>query len=323
VKTPSEEAFVFNIVWTGKVFTYLRYFVASQIAHSDARFRFVVNGCPPEQIELMERFATSQPDRVTDVLVVRDEMGAHGVALDAALDRRDDGEFFCFIDPDILARGPFVADFAAVLQDGTAGVTSGRGVWRDDDVLPEGQVGVSGEYFYAPDGFLFGSPHFAMYRRGPLDETLARWEVGFGSAGPRRLSDEAKQHLQDIKRDYMLYDTGKLVNIFLQEDGQLLRHFEHPNLMHIGGMSHYLSPPDGGGGAEEAGWQPDQTRWPWPVGRLEVALYTAAVLRSLCDGQPAPGVPAEVDPALAPRLEMVRGELVTLVDTYQETVDRA
>ena len=48
-----DEEFVFNIVWTGKVFTYLRYFVASQIAQSEARFRFVVNGCPPEKIALI------------------------------------------------------------------------------------------------------------------------------------------------------------------------------------------------------------------------------------------------------------------------------
>jgi hypothetical protein len=312
--------FVFNIVWTGKVFTYLRYFVASQIAHSDADFRFVVNGCPPDQIALMERFAASQPERITDLHVVSTEMVAHGVALDAVRRTRDDGDFFCLIDPDILARGPFVADFAAVLTGSTAGVTSGRGVWRDDDVLPRGQKGVSGEYFYASDGFLFGSPHFAMYRDAPLEETLARWAIGFGSAGPD-LSDEAKAYLAEAKRRYLLYDTGKLVNIFLQADGRTLQHFEHPNLVHIGGMSHYLSPPDGGGGAEEAGWRPGQSEWPWPIGRLEAAHYTAAVLRCLCEGRAAPDVPEDIDAELAPRLEMVRNEVIALVTTYDEMVN--
>jgi hypothetical protein len=315
-----DDGFVFNVVWTGTVFTYLRYFVASQIVQTGARFRFIVNGCPPEQVALIREFQARRPERVVEVMVVSDEMGAHGVALDAAHDARDDGEFFCFMDPDIVVRGPILRDFAGRLDNGCAGVTSGRGVWRDDDVLPAGQRGVSGEYFYAPDGYLFGSPHFAMYRRGPLDETFARWGLGFKSVGPE-LSDEAKERLDAIKRRYLLYDTGKLANIFLQEDGNTLCHFEHPNLMHIGGLSHYLSPPEGGGGAVDADWQPNQA-WPWPVTRLEVARFTGAVLRNLCEGRPAPAIPAEVDPAIAPRLEMVRAELIALVQRYQEYVDR-
>ena len=227
-----DEEFVFNIVWTGSVFPFLRYFVASQIAHSGARFRFLVNGCAPGQVPLMEEFREEHADRVLEVMFVSDKMNAHGVALDAALEQRDDGDYFCFIDPDILARGPFVHAFAERLAEGCAGITSGRGVWRDDDVLPKGQLGVSGEYFYAPDGYLFGSPHFAMYRRRPLSETMARWDIGFKSAGPD-LSDEAKQHLIDMKRRYLLYDTGKLANIFLQEDGQTLCHMEHLSLIHI------------------------------------------------------------------------------------------
>jgi len=322
VTAAPDEAFVFNIVWTGKVFTYLRYFVASQIAQSGARFRFVVNGCPPEQIALMEEFRARHPDRVLEILEACETMAAHGVALDVAHDQRDDGEFFCFIDPDILARGPFLAEFAQHLDEGCVGVTSGQGVWRDDSVLPEGGLGVSGEYFYAADGYLFGSPHFAMYRREALDPTLDRWGIGFRSAGSE-LTDEVTNRLETSGRKYWVYDTGKLVNIFLQEDGEKLCHFEHPNLLHIGGMSHYLSPPDGGGGAEDAEWEPDQRIWPWPVTRLEVARYTGAVLRTLVEGHPAPPVPTEVDATLAPRLESVRDALVTLVDTYRVDIDGA
>jgi hypothetical protein len=319
VTAAPDEAFVFNIVWTGKVFTYLQYFVASQIAQSGARFRFVVNGCPPEQIAMMEAFRERRPDRVLDVLVACDKMEAHGVALDIAYDRHDDGEFFCFIDPDILAEGPFLGDFADRLDQGCAGVTSGQGVWRDDSVLPEGQLGVSGEYFYAPDGYLFGSPHFAMYRRDALDPARAQWGVGFRSAGPD-VSEAGAARLEAIGRKYWIYDTGKIMNIFLQDGGAKLCHFEHPNLIHIGGMSHYLSPPDGGGAADDAGWEPDQRIWPWPVTRLEVARYTAVVLRNLTEGRPAPELPAEVDAALASRLNRVRDALVGLVAAYQKDV---
>ena len=140
--------------------------------------------------------------------------------------------------------------------------------------------------------------------------------MGLGSAGVRRLTQEGRDHLKSIGQTYWLYDTGKIANIFLQEDGNKLCHFEHDNLMHIGGMSHYLSPPDGGGAADNADWEPDQTEWKWPVTRLEVAGYTAVVLRSLAAGHPAPDIPAEVDPTIADRLETVRNELITLVSTY-------
>ena len=43
---PDDEEFTFNIVWTGKVFPFLRYFVSSQMAHCGARFRFSPTGAP-------------------------------------------------------------------------------------------------------------------------------------------------------------------------------------------------------------------------------------------------------------------------------------
>ena len=312
--TISEETFVFNVVWTGSVFTYLRYFVASQIAQSSARFRFVANGCPPSQIGLMEKFRAQHPDRVVEVLKVRDRMEGHGVALDATYDQRDDGEYFSLIDADILARGPFLQGFVDRLRDGNAAVTSGRGIWLDDDVLPKGRTGVSGEYFYAPDGYLFGSPHFAIYRRALLDQTRRRWNIGFQSAGPG-LTDEAKERLVAIKRRYVLYDTAKVVNIFLQEDGNRLCHFEEQNIMHIGGLSHFLFPtPDAGDDDAEK----KDFDWSTAVeARYHVSQFTASVLRDLIDGRPAPPLPDDVDPAMRDRLVRVREALIELMDRYR------
>src|SRR5690606_7340430 len=138
-------------------------------------------------------------------------------------------------------------------------------------------------------------------------ETRARWGVRFGSAG-NDLTSEAKAALTAAGHDYWIYDTGKVVNIFLQVDGHRLCHFEHPALLHVGGMSHYLSPPEAGGELLAAEEEPDQ-RWPWPTSRLEVARHTAGLLRSLCDGDPAPPPLAGVDPELARRLERVRTAL--------------
>lgn len=311
---PDESAFVFNIVWTGSVFPYLRYFVASQIRQSRARFRFVTNGCAPGQRELMERFAERFPDRVVEIFHFSDDMLAHGVALDEVLRTRDDGDYFSLIDSDIKARSPFIRPFAEALASGCSGVTSGRGVWNDDVVVPAGHPGVPGECFYSPEGYLFGSPHFGMYRSAALRETVERWGVGFGSAG-KEISPEARERIEAAGHRYWLYDTGKILNILFQESGYELCHFEHESLVHIGGMSHYLSPPEHHGKPESADREPDQ-KWPWPAARLEVARHTAALLRALCDGLPAPPMPTGLPDELTQRLRTVRDEVIDLVSTY-------
>jgi hypothetical protein len=308
--TTPESAFVFNIVWTGSVFPYLRHFVASQLRHSDARFRFVANGCPPDQVRLMEEFAAATAGRVTEVFVSSPVMKRHGDALDAVLEARDDGEFFCLVDPDILAEGPYLREFADMLDDGCAGVTSGKGVWTDSVVVPPGHPGVPGECFYSQDGYLFGSPHFAMYRRGPLQETIRRWGAGFDTA-VADLTPEAKDVMVSAGHSYWIYDTGKILNILLQENGHRLCHREHPALLHVGGMSHYLSPPKGLGEPRAVGEASD---WglPWPPARLEVARYTAALLQALTGDEPPPTAPSGLDSDLGARLDMVRVAVTNL-----------
>jgi hypothetical protein len=315
LKPIDEQSFVFNVVWTGTVFTYLRSFVASQMHYCGARYRFVGNGCPGEQIEVMEAFRSRRPDRVVEVLEVGETMVPHGVALDRVKARCDDGPFFCTIDPDILATVPFLDFFAGALQRCDA-ITSGRGVWCDDDVVPMGHPGVNGEYFYSQKGFVFGSPHFAIYRRDALDETMQRWGLAFGEGGSG-LSEEARRRLARAGHDYFIYDTGKLVNIFLQEDGYALRHAEHPNLMHVGGLSHYLAPPRM---ITREGRQPepDWARWNGMSERFEVARFTAAVLRALCDGTPAPEIPSGLDPVIHEKLVRVRSSLQATVPVFRD-----
>jgi hypothetical protein len=310
--TLPELDFVFNIVLTGSTFSYLRHLVGSQLRHSDARFRFVANGCPPDQVRLMDEFAAAHAEQVIEVFVSSASMTRHGTALDTVLQARDDGDHFCFVDPDIIAEAPYLAPFAAALEEGCAGVTSGKGIWVEDVMVPRGHLGIPGECFYSPDGYLFGSPHFAMYRAAPLRATMARWNVGFGSGGEREIPERTWDALAAAGHKYWLYDTGKMVNILLQEDGNRLCHFEHAALLHIGGVSNYLAPPEKRGEALAADEEPDQ-RWPWPPARLAVARHTASLLRALCDGQPVPEAASGLESDLAGRLDRVRRALITLI----------
>ncbi len=312
---PADEPdLVFNIVWTGEVFTYLNLFVASQLHHSSARYRFVANGCPPAQIELMEKFSARWPDRVVEVLDVSpDDMVAHGVALDRVRAQRHDGDHFCLIDPDIKANGPFVGEFVRLLRDHAA-VTSGTEVWSESNVIPENHPGVPGEFFFDRHGFVFGSPHLALYRRDALDETAERWGVGLGSAGPE-LPDATKARLAEMGHEYLVYDTGKIVNALIQGDGHRLVHRDLTQLVHIGGLAHYLWPSHtriNEAGEEER----DRQMVKLVPARYELSRFSALTLRELSEGRDPPVVPAGLPEATAERLEVVRREIVDLVATY-------
>jgi len=170
---------------------------------------------------------------------------------------------------------------------------------------------VNGEYFYDEAGFFFGSPHFAIYDRAALQDTATRWGVGFGENGGD-LSDEATAALEAAGHRYWLWDTGKLLNTFLQIDGYRVMHHEPDNLMHIGGIAHYLSPPEAvkGSGVMALG-RVDETRW--QSSRFGVAGCCAAVLMAADEGQPSPVIPDEVDDVLRAKLEMVRREIPEMV----------
>jgi hypothetical protein len=312
--TLAESDVVWNVVWTKSVFTYLRLFVASQIDRSEARFRFIANGCPPEQVALMEQLAEGSPDRIVDVTVASvDDMIAHGVSLDRVRARTDDGPLFCLIDPDIKANAPYVGDLLALLDDHDA-VTSGTEVWSDDNVVPVGHPGVAGEFFFDQQGFVFGSPHLAVYRRDALDETCDRWGVGLGSAGPE-LRDDTKARMASMGHEYLVYDTCKITNALLQGDGHPLVHRDLPQLVHIGGLAHYLGPPEYRT-TETGEVEPDWTRYEIMGDRHEVTRYTARTLRHLLDGEPEPPLPEGLSPRMLTKLELVRDEVVDLVERY-------
>lgn len=315
---PLDEQFVFNMVWTDEAFEFFSPFLASLIDHSGARFRLVANRCPAREIARMERFAERHPDRVVEVLEIsRTEMLSHGRALDGVHRIRDDGPYFCFIDPDILARGEFMSTFIDLLATNAA-VTSGAEVWSDGNVLPEGKTGVNGEYFFDHNGYVLGSPHFAIYEVEALDATLEQWQVGFGSGG-NELLEKTRARLEEVGQSYWLYDTAKLVNILFQEDGNPLTHVDHPALVHIGGMLHYFSAPTVTN--DEGTVEPNWKNWDGMTARYEVAHYTATVLRDLCEGRVPPEVPPGATPRIDAALVMVRKELTDLIATYgTETV---
>ena len=311
-----ESDLVFNLVWTGGVYRHLRYFVFSLLDQTECRYRFIANNCTPDSVAAMQRF-TAATDRVVETVVLDvDRMVPHGTALDPVFDTRDDGELFCFIDVDIKATRPFLADFIPTCASYDV-VTSGVEVWTDVNTLGAHEVGVGGRHFYAHDGFAFGSPHMAMYRKDVVRETFERWGIRFHVGGETEMPVRTWKKLQEMGRAFVAYDTAKVVNILLQADGHSLIHQEHDALVHIGGLSHYLAPPqfdfanDVTSGEFEG--EPLWTAYGGVELRAAVARFTAASLTELAAGRGAPPIPEGLDHGMLERLELVRDEMTSMV----------
>ncbi|MBX3314987.1 MAG: hypothetical protein KF906_11770 [Actinobacteria bacterium] len=307
---------VFNVVWTGTVFSALHRFTDSILAHEKVRLRFLANACPPEEVTAMEAYATARPGSVVDVRVVStDRMLRHGDCLDLVVREQDDGALFGLLDPDILATGPFIDRFLDLLR-GRAAVTSGVELWSADNVRPADNIGVSGEFFYDQDGFVFGSPHLAIYRREPLLATMDRWGVGFSTAG-NDIADTTRRRLEELGRSFWIYDTGKVVNILLQGDGYGLVHEDLDALVHVGGLAHFLAPPQptvGEDGSLQREWG-QHDRWDIWEGqgpRFLIAGQAARFLRAQSRGKPLPPPPDGLTPFLADRVHRLRTALATL-----------
>jgi len=309
----AEKDVVFNITWTGDVYHHLRYFLGSLLAHTDARFRYLANSCSPESVRAMKEFAARNPDRVIEVMEVSPEgtMIAHGTAIDMVLRERDDGPFLAFIDCDIKARGPFLSEFLTGLEEADA-ITSGKEVWIDSNVQPADHPGVDGQYFFRSDGFVYGSPHMAIYHRQPLIDALDRFGVDFSVSGMRKMPESTWDHLVEQGFKMLAFDTGKVANILLQSNGSSLIHREHENLVHIGGLSHYLAPPEWDKHESPTG-EPTWTTWKGMTPRSQVARYAADAMRAVLAGESAPDLPPDLDASMRAKLELVRDEVVDMI----------
>jgi hypothetical protein len=305
---------VFNVVVTPGTFRFLQFFTRSLLAQSEVRLRLVANGCPPAELKTIHDFAAEHRRRVETFPLPSPAMQPHGAALDQVYLAHDDGEYFCFVDSDVKAKRPFMPMFLELLTRADA-VTSGNVAWAEDTVLPAGSPDLPGRYAFGHDGFVYGSSYLAIYARGAVERVREHWGVTFRATASEKLPAPVQRQLAAMGRQFGHYDTAKVMNILLQGDGFVLTHVENPALVHIGGISQYLSDPSvlgrDSGAAESA-----EAPVPWFAAsasgrdRWEFARWAATMLRSLVDGEPEPDLPE--DAQQRPRANAVRRELLDL-----------
>lgn len=305
----AESELVFNVVFTPGTFRYLSLFTRSLLANTSASLRIVANGCERDEVASMRAFAVADPARVEVRAAPETGMMKHGAVLEHLYGTYDDGDYFCFIDSDVIALHPFVAELLAFTPE-FAVVTTGDVAWSDDRVLPDGATDLVGRHAIGADGFAYGSSYVAVYERYALEATRARWPITFQACAHSQLAPSVRERIASVGRVFELYDTAKALNLVLAGEGFRIQHFDNSGLYHLGGISQYLSY----GGADRdsaAPWfatsQAGSVRW-------EFAKWAACALSALVDGGNEPALP-ETGPLAAPASAVLH-ELRDLVDRY-------
>ena len=104
-----------NVIYTPGAVRYMAFFALSLLEHSDCQVRLVSNGCDAAERRLLAQLADSQVDMSYHEIPCP-QMLAHHDAL-KHLHALSDGDFFCFVDSDLLATGPFMDELLPLIED--------------------------------------------------------------------------------------------------------------------------------------------------------------------------------------------------------------
>ena len=332
----------FHIIYTPGSVQPLLPLVSTLLRHSNCNYRLVANGCSPDEIAHMERYA-AQSDRLSVVRLPAKQQVNHGVALNQLFARSSD-RYFCFMDSDILAAGDFMAELQPLLS-AAAGVFSAWPlmVRNQEKVLQAHHKYIGGHHLATPTGVCLGGSYFAMYQRAALTAAMQYAPAGFGVSYRRQLPLATRALLKRVGQERLFYDTGRLLNLILIDQGYTLRTLETDRLCHIGSYSMLtqqvsqpppVSPFSVRMSSRRVAKQlvrvvkevvNGQTYRRWVNRQLfdvaqkqqkrqlrrEVALYFSALLQALAAGTTRPDIVVLNDPEFDPRIQRATDLLLT------------
>jgi len=226
----------FNIIFTPYTVEYLSPFIHSLLKWSDCRYRIVSNGCGPEEQSQLEDLCTR--DARLDYLVLsEDEMLQHGVALNWLLERTD-SPWFCFMDSDILATGPYMETIAKYMKNYDV-FSSGYPLWHapEDITLPKHFRRLHGIHFDTSDGKRLGGTYFAVYDKTVLTGAMEKLDVDFQIYRWEQVSPRHQRTLREIGLDKLEYDTGMLLMSLMYAYGTKFAAEDIKEICHLGGFS--------------------------------------------------------------------------------------
>jgi hypothetical protein len=226
----------FNIIFTPHTVRYLSPFIYSLLDWTDCRYRIVNNGCGIEEQELLKQICAMNP-RLEYLSFSESEMLQHGLALNWLLERTE-SQWFCFMDSDILATGPYLDKIAYYMERHDV-FSSGHPLWQapEDIILPRHFRRLHGIHFDIADGKRLGGTYFAVYNKDKLKTIIESTGVNFRIYHWNDVPDRHKQTLRKIGLDKLEYDTGMLLMSLMYSEGMSFAWENIPAICHLGGFS--------------------------------------------------------------------------------------
>lgn len=226
----------FHIIFTPGTVKYLRLFTLSLLKWLDCSFRLVPNGCSQEETEMLRRFVERHA-RLELLALPWKEIQKHSKVL-IYLQQQEQSEFFGFLDSDIFATGNFLQEASEALQHADA-FFSGLPFWQDAEEYSwkRNMTEISGHHTRTQEGRVLGATYCAIYRNALLADLATSTNIALRAYRWKKIAPAYRARLRKVGLKTRFYDTAKLSNIFLQEQGAKLCYQDLPSLHHIGGFS--------------------------------------------------------------------------------------
>ncbi|WP_129677912.1 hypothetical protein [Candidatus Chloroploca sp. Khr17] len=228
----------FHIIYVPGSVVYLLPFVSTLLRWSDCRFRLVANGCTTAEVALLQARCADEP-RLELLALSTDRPLSHYQALNY-LQAQCQEEHFCFLDSDILATGPFMATIEPLVGSHT-GLFAGAPLWMrpGDRVFQPGYDVICGEHDRTVVGVPLGGTFFAVYDNRTLTDLIHCQGFGFEMRSWQQLPTPLQAWCAErgLAGPRHFYDTGKALNLSLQQQGYAVTVVDSPQLLHLGGLS--------------------------------------------------------------------------------------
>lgn len=226
----------FNIIYTPGTVRYLTPFVTTLLQWSDLQFRLIGNGCSEAENALLQQVSDID-ERLSLQILPNPRMQPHGETLDL-LWQQHEAKYFCFMDSDILATGPFLQDFLPDITTADC-FSSCLPLWHcpADTVIPADFQHMHGIHAWTESGQTIACDYFVVYKQERLSATINATGAKLRVVGWNEIAESNQRILEQLGQRRADYDSGKLLTLLMLADGAHIQYRDSDKLKHIGGFT--------------------------------------------------------------------------------------
>lgn len=230
-----------NIIFIKETVLALQPFLNSLLDLANVSFRIISNGCNRDEEKILINLCNNS-EKLIFLSMNSSEVIEHGIVLDHLLNI-ETTDFFSFMDSDIFATGPI--SYSDILPaENEVAISTCLPIWHTtaDLTMPKTYKIMGGRFIQDTEDRTLGCTYLASYRCLELRELINTMGLSFKHCKQHELPPKVPPILKKIGLDKSIYDTAKVINILLQEQGHKLTQRNIDNLVHIGGFSGEIKP---------------------------------------------------------------------------------